>query len=248
MHPPARGDRRTGSPITLPVALAVLLPLAPGVAAAAWDAWDHDGGRQGERGYDRGGRGDHGWDHAYRDGRRGRYDHHDGYDRRGDRRHAGLPFPGIRVFLGDVSLYWDPVYLVPYGHFHGAYVPPRVGTRVRYLPAGYVSFLIGRTRYYGVGGTFYLWDPPRHVYVVVDKPLGAEEAMAAPGAEREDLFVYPAEGQDEDTQEWDRYACHEWAMAETAQGRGPVTPGTRARADYLRAVGACLEGRGYAVK
>lgn len=231
-----RDRRRTGPWIALPVALAVLLPLAPGVAGADWDRGEHGGGRHDGRGYDRDRHGDHD------------RDRHGRHDRRGDRRHAGIPAPGFRVVLGDVALFWNPFYLESSRHHYRAYAPPRVGKRVRYLPAGYVSFRIGRSRYYGVGGTFYLWDPPRREYVVVAKPLGAEAAMAAPGAEREDLFAYPARGQDEDTREWDRYACHEWAVTETAQGSGRATPGTPARADYLRAMGACLEGRGYAVK
>jgi len=241
MHTPAR--HRITPLLVLPLALVLVAALAP-TARADWKLGggreggrhaDHDTDRHSDRRYDRDDDGGHARD---------RQGHRDG----GYGHHAAYVAPGVRVVLGDVALYWNPFYLESYGHHYRAYRAPRVGARVHYLPAGYVSFRIGRSRYYGVGGTFYLWDPPRREYVVVEKPLGAEEAMAAPGAQREDLFIYPSEGQDEDTREWDRYACHEWAVAETAQGLGRATPGTPARADYLRAVGACLEGRGYAVK
>lgn len=62
------------------------------------------------------------------------------------------------------------------------------------------------------------------------------------------LYVYPAAGQSERQLIDDRYACERWAVDRTGfdPGRGA---GTAARAnEYARALTACLEARGYAVR
>jgi hypothetical protein len=52
----------------------------------------------------------------------------------------------------------------------------------------------------------------------------------------------------------DRYECHRWAVSQTGfdptQSQGGVSEsqvGTK-RSDYMRAITACLEGRGYTVR
>jgi hypothetical protein len=66
------------------------------------------------------------------------------------------------------------------------------------------------------------------------------------------LFLYPRKGQSEQQQAKDRYECHSWAVSQT--GYDPTQPPASAaqmsqkRADYQRAMGACLDGRGYTVK
>jgi hypothetical protein len=68
------------------------------------------------------------------------------------------------------------------------------------------------------------------------------------------MFVYPRLGQSEKQQADDRYACHRWAAEQT--GFDPTKPQDETaerrrlekRADYQRAMAACLDGRGYTVK
>jgi hypothetical protein len=76
---------------------------------------------------------------------------------------------------------------------------------------------------------------------------------APSSAER--IFVYPRQGQSEELQAKDRYECHSWAVSQTyydptqpSAGDMPETQRNQMRADYQRAQGACLDGRGYTVK
>jgi hypothetical protein len=71
----------------------------------------------------------------------------------------------------------------------------------------------------------------------------------------EKIFVYPRQGQSEELQAKDRYECHSWATSQTSydptQPSGsdmPEAQRNQMRADYQRAQGACLDGRGYTVK
>jgi opacity protein-like surface antigen len=74
-------------------------------------------------------------------------------------------------------------------------------------------------------------------------------AMAAAGG----LLIYPKNGQNQEQQSADRYACHSWAQGQT--GFDPTAPNSGAspsqlasrRSDYRRAMSACLEARGYSV-
>jgi uncharacterized protein DUF6515 len=58
------------------------------------------------------------------------------------------------------------------------------------------------------------------------------------------LFIYPRQGQNADQQNRDRSECSSWASSQT--GRDPASSG--GDPDYQRALGACLDGRGYTVK
>jgi len=66
--------------------------------------------------------------------------------------------------------------------------------------------------------------------------------------------MYPKNGQTTEQQAADRYECHSWARGQTgfdptAEGGGvPANENVSRRADYKRAMGACLEARGYSVK
>ncbi|NNF16412.1 MAG: hypothetical protein HKN70_06670 [Gammaproteobacteria bacterium] len=162
---------------------------------------------------------------------------------------TALPKRYTRVTVGRKDYFYHG------GHFYrpnrSAYmiVAAPFGARVRSLPAGYVSFGIGTRRYFYVNTTFYLWDRDRDEYVVVEEPDGAAEAMAT--AEPEEptrLFVYPNAGQSEEQTGRDRYECHLWAAEES--GYDPTYPDQPLAhlTDYNRAIGACLEGRGYTVK
>lgn len=65
-----------------------------------------------------------------------------------------------------------------------------------------------------------------------------------------ELFMYPKTGQSAEQQGTDRYECHRWATDQTGFDPSQASAGTteRKREDYLRAMTACLEGRGYSVK
>jgi hypothetical protein len=77
-------------------------------------------------------------------------------------------------------------------------------------------------------------------------------SVTPPSTER--IFVYPRQGQSEELQAKDRYECHNWAVSQThydptqpASGM-PAAQLNQMRADYQRAMGACLDGRGYTMK
>jgi len=181
----------------------------------------------------------------YREGRRP-YSPPEFY-RRGYRLPA-LPQSYVRIVIGsDLFFYWDGVFFRPHGEGYVVVSPPP-GARVRYLPTGYISFVIGPRRYFYVNATYYLWDPPTREYVVVEKPRGAEQAMSGGGTSPDDLFVYPAQGQSEEQRTHDRFVCYEWAVEETGYDPIDAAPGSSGRADYLRALAACLEAHGYTVR
>jgi len=226
----------SSKPLLVPLLAALLAaPLLPAAAGAGGY-----GNADRLSGYHRGGHG-YGWDH--RDtGHHARNRH----DRHGHHAEA-RPRSSVRIWLGDgLSVFWNAGYVGSHGHDH-LFVGPAIGTRVRHVPAGYVSFAIGTDRYFAVGGTFYVRDDRHRDYLVVPKPRGADAAMRDAAAEREELFADSAFDRNADVREWDRSACDAWALSETGgvERSAPGSPGRRA---YLRAMEACLEGRGYEVK
>ncbi len=129
-------------------------------------------------------------------------------------------------------------------------VAPPIGAVVPILPLGYATLTIGGRPFYRYDDAYYV----RHDrgFMVVDPPeQGDDPARATPPQE---LFVYPRTGQSERKQATDRYECHEWASGQTGYDPtlafGGVQPAQSAprRADYLRAMTACLEARGYTVR
>lgn len=134
-----------------------------------------------------------------------------------------------------------------------ALVGPPVGLYVGVLPPYYSTVWIGGVPYFYADGTYFLWRERVRRYEVVDEPrevVTRGEVSAA----TDDLYVYPREGQSDERQASDRYECHRWASGQT--GFDPVQPdriGARGsfesrRAEYRRAITACLEGRGYTVR
>ena len=128
-------------------------------------------------------------------------------------------------------------------------VAPPFGAYVPFLPGFYSTYWWGGVPYFYANDAYYLWREPRRAYEVVEPPEGAP--AAAPAAE--DIYLYPRNGQTTEQQSQDRYDCHRWAAEQThfdptrvgggVDGDAPVR-----RAEYFRAMGACLEGRGYSVK
>lgn len=75
-------------------------------------------------------------------------------------------------------------------------------------------------------------------------PAAAPPAVAQAGGNQ--LFIYPRQGQNADQQNRDRSECNSWAVGQT--GSDPANSGGQMDPDYQRALGACLDGRGYTVK
>jgi hypothetical protein len=167
--------------------------------------------------------------------------------------------------------------VVPFGHdrywFHGGIwyrpyggrfivIAPPIGIFVPVLPPFYTTVLIGGIPYYYANDAYYVYRDQRG-YEVVEPPPGVDAmpgaappsggaGTAPPGGDN--IFVYPKNGQSADQQAKDRYECHRWAADQTGfdptRGAGGVAPeqaGAK-RADYFRAMNACLEGRGYTVR
>ncbi len=132
-------------------------------------------------------------------------------------------------------------------------VAPPLGAVVPVLPGLYTTFWFGGVPYYFANDAYYLWRPELNGYVVTSPPPGAPSSRpSSDTAASDEPFIYPKNGQSESQQATDRYECHRWAADQTAYD--PTEPATAskagagARAGYLRAMTACLEGRGYSVK
>jgi len=135
---------------------------------------------------------------------------------------------------------WGPRFVI---------VAPPVGLFIPSLPPSYVTIRVGGVPYYYANEVYYMQRPDG--YAVVEPPKG-EATPVQPQAGQ--IFVYPRKGQSEKQEATDRYECHSWAANQT--GYDPTNPAAgipeaqaaQKRADYQRAMGACLDGRGYTVK
>jgi hypothetical protein len=133
-----------------------------------------------------------------------------------------------------------------------------IGTFVPVLPPYYTTVWVGGAPYYYSNDTYYVWRDSDRQYEVVDPPdeqaADTEPPPPAPPSAAGDVFIYPKNGQSEADQARDKYECHKWAQNESGfdptQANGGVPPeqANSKRASYQRAMGACLEGRGYSVK
>ena len=140
------------------------------------------------------------------------------------------------------------VWYRPYASRYVITAPP-TGLFVPFLPPYYATIWIGGIPYYYANNVYYAHRGDG--YVVIDPPK--EEATQTPPP-ADQMFIYPRMGQSDQQQADDRFACHQWAVEQT--GFDPIRPPDGAteslraekRADYQRAMGACLEGRGYTVK
>ena len=131
-------------------------------------------------------------------------------------------------------------------------VAPPIGLVIPILPPYYTTIWVGGSPYYYANDVYYVWAPDRNGYVVTNPPSGINEEQAP--LLSDELFIYPKQGQSEQKQADDRYACHQWGVKQT--GYDPTRlPNNlsqpeinRKRDDYQRAMKACLEGRGYSVR
>ena len=155
---------------------------------------------------------------------------------------------------------------------HFLVVAPPFGIVVPVLPPYCTTILVGGVPYYYANSVYYVQTPQGYVVtqpppanVVVEQPpvdtmpgngvveLGpvsnpppAPAPGGVPGAGQ--LFAYPRQGQSPDQQAKDQYECRGWASSQT--GFDPNVAGQQSQKlpDYQRAMGACLEARGYTVK
>jgi len=99
----------------------------------------------------------------------------------------------------------------------------------------------------------YYAPPP--VIIREQPPVYFQPVPSVMPSSTERIFVYPRLGQSEELQAKDRYECHSWALSQTgydptqpSAGDMPEAQRSQMSADYQRAQGACLDGRGYTVK
>jgi hypothetical protein len=164
--------------------------------------------------------------------------------------------PGYRRYYWSGSPYFQygGHWYRPYGNSFVIVAAP-FGLFLPTLPSYYTSVWVGGSQYYFADDTYYIFDPVRRVYVVSHSPYGDDlvddfdigPPVSSPPVPA-DLFFYPSQGQSEQQQADDRYACHRWAVDQTRYD--PTTAEYRAedRAQYDRAITACMSGRGYSVK
>jgi hypothetical protein len=213
------------------------------LAVGAAQAQRHDG-----RDYRGGGGGGPGHDHYDN-----RYDHNHYYPSRGYE--VGyLPRGRYAVYdrYRHPFFYSGGVFYAPRGPRFVVVGPP-IGVFVPVLPGFYSTVYVGGFPYYYANDTYYVWRSRERAYEVVDAPSESSVSTSTP-AVASDIFVYPKNGQNEEQTAKDKYECHRWAASETgfdptqSGGGVPAEQNAAKRGDYQRAMGACLDGRGYSVK
>lgn len=155
------------------------------------------------------------------------------------------------VYRRERFFFDDGIWYRPFGARFVVAAPP-IGVVIPILPALYATFWIGSVPYYYANEAYYRWSDPDQGYLVVDRPANLEEEPTE-SAPDDELYIYPSNNQTEDEQSADRYTCHRWSVDQT--GYDPSQPGTYSRngelderrANYRRAMQACLSARGYSV-
>jgi hypothetical protein len=96
---------------------------------------------------------------------------------------------------------------------------------------------------------------PAPVIIREQTPVYIQPSPSVTPSTTDKVFVYPRQGQNEDLQAKDRYECHSWAVNQThydptqsSIGDMTETQRTQMRSEYQRAMGACLDGRGYTMR
>ena len=173
--------------------------------------------------------------------------------------HGGAVHPGYASGAGYGVHYGGGHYWYQGGYWYhpwgGRWVIgyPPYGAFVPWLPWGYTTLWLSGYPYYYYNDVYYAYRDAERGYEVVPPPAGAP-AQGAAATQNDNLFAYPRNGQGAEQQATDKYECHKWANEQTgydptqAGGGVPAADAAGKRADYLRAEGSCLEGRGYSVK
>lgn len=188
-----------------------------------------------------------------------RFGHDHYYPDRGFTAHE-LPRDRMPIVHGpDHYFYSRGVWYAPRGGIYVVITPP-VGVFIPALPPYYSTVWFGGIPYYYANDTYYLWNAQQDQYEVVAPPPDAVAAPAdaapppTPQPAAQQMFVYPKNGQSQEQQAKDQYECHAWAVSQTgfdptaSGGNVPADQFGSKSADYSRALGACLTGRGYSVQ
>jgi hypothetical protein len=121
------------------------------------------------------------------------------------------------------------------------------------LPLAYATYWYGGIPYYYANDVYYTYNPSYEGYVATDPPPVADSSVGAEGAAPNlpapgdgaaiagQIFMYPKNGQSAEQQATDKAECQQWA----SQQAGQVAQNG---SDYLRAMTACVEGRGYSAR
>jgi len=180
----------------------------------------------------------------------GRYAHNQYYPNPG---HVSptIPRHSIEVERGGTRYrYGGGVWYSAYGPRWRVVGPP-LGVYVPLLPDFYTTVWFGGLPYYYANDSYYVWRDGQRGYEVVQPPVDVQSSVAPP---IQDLIMYPKNNQSEAQQGQDRYECHRWAADQTtfdptrAAEDVPTAQWASKRAEYFRAMSACLEGRDYSVK
>lgn len=180
-----------------------------------------------------------------------RYGHNRYYPPPGHQIGALPPANRIIVYRNERYFFHDGIWYRPYDSRFVVVRPP-VGVVIPVLPSFYTVIWVGAIPYYYAAGIYYTWYPEYRGYVVAEPPPAQQVRESGVGTDQ--LFVYPKQGQTEEQQAKDRYECHRWGSEQTGfdptQPGGSVAEGQYAdkRADYMRAMKACLEARAYSVQ
>jgi len=186
-----------------------------------------------------------------------RYAHNHYYPDRGNYVRALPGHPYVFDRPGGRFYYSGGVWYRPYGASFIVVGAP-IGLFVPVLPPFYTTMWIGGVPYYYANDTYYVWSQANSGYEVVEPPndqgASPDAPQPPPQAQGDNLFIYPQQGQSAEQQSQDQYECHKWSSSQTGfdptQAGGGVPPdqaGAR-RADYQRAMIACLQGRGYSAR
>jgi hypothetical protein len=148
------------------------------------------------------------------------------------------------------------------GFWPRAYYGPGFSWFLAALPLAYATYWYSGIPYYYANDVYYTWSPDYSGYVATDPPPVADSSGAGPTAaappvdgqypgagaplnqpiaqaEAPRMFMYPKNGQNDEQQRTDKLDCEKWASDQVGLGtNGP---------DYQRALGACIQGRGYSI-
>ncbi|MDB6090743.1 MAG: hypothetical protein JWN85_3527 [Gammaproteobacteria bacterium] len=199
-------------------------------------------------------------------GARGFYGSHPQYSVGGGGHFYGTP--GVHAEMGHGL--GRPGFVHGNGRFWGGgYWGGRFWPGVRYgpgfawylpvLPFGYATYYWGGLPYYFYDNAYYTWDSGYDGYVATDPPpvgeAGASDDTSGTNVESDttsagtaDLYVYPRNGQSEEQTSNDRFECHKWAVSQSGFDPTRSSNPQGASSDYRRAIGACLDARGYSAK
>jgi len=180
-----------------------------------------------------------------------RHGHHKHYPARGGFINALPKDHRVVIHRNDRYYFHGGAWYRPSGPRFTVIAPP-IGLVVPFLPSYYASIWVRGYPYYYADEVYYA--PTVGGYMVVAPPQGSVSQTPSPSSSTtagERMFIYPRNGQNEQQQADDRYQCHRWAVDQT--NYDPTQPpegipSSGKNADYLRAMSACLDARGYTVK